>query len=73
MAPLLQDQDKNKSIMRYGTRDGDDIFERDSKDGRDSSIKRVYYPATLAKRQRKSVGVNKSLNLKADFYAKDDG
>ena len=74
ISPIIE-KDKNKSLIRYGTREGDDIFSREdsSKAGRESMSKKVYYPDTVGQRKRKSVNINKSYTYKHDFYAKDDG
>ena len=73
VAPIIH-HDKNKSLLRYGTREGDEIFSReDSNGGRDSNAKKVYYPNTVGQRKRKSVNINKSYTNKHDFYEKDDG
>lgn len=74
ISPIIEN-DKNKSLIRYGTREGDDIFSREdsSKGGRESTTKKVYYPDTVGQRKRKSVNITKSLTYKPDFYAKDDG
>ena len=74
ISPIIE-KDNNKSLIRYGTREGDDIFSREdsSKAGRESMSKKVYYPDTVGQRKRKSVNINKSYTYKHDFYAKDDG
>jgi hypothetical protein len=48
ISPIIE-KDKNKSLIRYGTREGDDIFSREdsSKAGRESMSKKVYYPDTV--------------------------
>jgi len=46
VSPIIN-HDKHKSLLRYGTRDGDDFSREASRDGRDSSIKKVYYPDTM--------------------------
>lgn len=73
ISPIIE-RDKKKSLIRYGTREGDDLFSRDeSNAGRDSMSKKVYYPETVKQRKRKSVNITKSYTNKHDFYAKDDG
>jgi len=74
ISPIIE-KDKNKSLIRYGTREGDDLFSREdsSKGGRESMTKKVYYPDTVGQRKRKSVNITKSYTNKHDFYAKDDG
>jgi hypothetical protein len=47
ISPIIE-RDKKKSLIRYGTREGDDLFSRDeSTAGRDSMSKKVYYPETV--------------------------
>jgi hypothetical protein len=70
IAPIINGPDKNRSLLRYGTKDDENFF-REYESGLGSKV--VHSPETKKTRKRKSVNMNKSYANKNDFYSKENG